>query len=323
LLGRLDGVNSDGSGGVGTIKSCGTRLPPFTSDVACDAFQIEFPDAMWESPMMPRFTTTGNTTAFEPGGILTLNPAVGLVGLDVMNNVEGNAGVFPMTAGAVTCEAGEGADCFPDHDGDSHEGVTINLRHDAATYDPATLPNLGGLVRASGDTNFGKCSLNAMPYKYRGAPTNGLDIGAGGGAGGGVRAVQVRIGLRTRLGGAGAINNDCASGVGDSECDMLDSRAWSCKLDPTTYPAGVTYPMDECDVNQAKFVDDNVPIYRVLGAGQMAGPVTTLPNGWAFVGRNIDTTASRGPKSALVRLGDLTGGEPTCAAVRGAAYPAL
>lgn len=310
LLGRLEDVCNDGSNGKGTIKACGTVLPPFTSDVACDAFQIEFPDAIWDSPMMPRFTTTGSTTAFTPGGLLTLNAATGLLGVDLMDGQEEGAWPGAAMTAMFPCEAGTGADCFPDHDGDGEAGITINLRHDEAVY--------------VGPLQNGKCTSGA-DYKYRGAPTNGLDIGAGGGAGGGVRALNVRIGLRSRLGGAGLIAEDCMSGVGESTVDFLDSRALECIIDPMTLVAGdprIASMDHDCTAAEATFVDENVPLYQVLPKDAVPG-ATMLPLGWGLAARDIDKSPSEGPKSALVRLGSNSDPEPSCETVRTATFVGL
>jgi len=335
LLGKLENVCSDGTGGQGTIKACGTKLPPFTSDVACDAFQIEFPDEMWESPTMPRFFTTGHTSGFTVGSTLTIDPAVGLVGINLLRGME--TGAFPtaMQTGTFGCTnamgqmvSGEG--CFPDHDNDGQPGVTIRLKQGGVhTAGQGLAPN-------PMDTRFGKCSTNT-PYQYRGAPT-AADIGAGGGEGGGIRAIRVRIGLRTRLGGEGLIAEcNTGSGVGASSADFLDSRAWSCSVDPTTLPpGGGLFPADprvasmnyECTDAEAQFVDDNVPIYRILGPGDRPGD-SMRPGGWnanpilGTFDREIDKTPSEGGKSSLIRLGSLQDAEPTCAAVRNAAYPPL
>jgi hypothetical protein len=310
LLGKLEGVCQDGTGGVGTIKACGTRLPPFTSDVACDAFQIQFPDEMWDSPNMPRFTTTGSTTGFNPGDVLTIDSAVGLVGIDLMDGQESGTWPTSMETGSISCEAGTGLPCFPDHDNDGQPGITVQLRTDAADY--------------TSDLGDGTCTGNGLPYKYRGSPTV-TDIGAGGGAGGGVRAEKVRIGLRTKLGGAGAIGDDCVSGVGDSIAEFLDSRAVDCEIDPDTLPATdprVSSGDTACTATEAQFVDDNVPQYIVLAKGETPGE-TMPPLGWSLAGRDIDKSASIGPRSGLVRLGGLDAAEPDCAAVRNAAFPDL
>jgi hypothetical protein len=315
LLGRLEEVCSDGSNGKGTIKACGTVLPPFTSDVACDAFQIEFPNELWESDKMPRYTTTGSTTAFEPGGLLTLNSALGLVGIDLMDSEQDTPGGFPTAQETTSfgCDWEDGSmhtgkECFPDHDGDGHPGVTIRLRTDGANY--------------VGPYDTGKCTSGA-DYKYRGAPTS-ADITAGGGAGGGVRAQYVRIGLRTKLGGAGEIGPDCMSGVGDSQANYLDSRAWECLVDPASLPEGdTTHPENKCiEGVEDVFVDENVPVYQVLAKDAVPGD-SMVPAGWLLAGRDIDKAPSVGPRSALVRLGSLADTEPSCEMVRTAAYPAL
>ena len=53
LKGKLTDVCPDGSDGLGEMTACGTELPPFVSYVNCDAYQITFPDALWDKPTMP------------------------------------------------------------------------------------------------------------------------------------------------------------------------------------------------------------------------------------------------------------------------------
>jgi hypothetical protein len=123
LMGDLTEVCDDGSNGRGVIRGCGTELPPFVSYAACDAFQISFPDELWDQPTMPTFTTTGSTTGFEPGDVLSLAEAAGLVGIS-LNDVNATWPT-PMETGNVTCPEGSGADCFPDHDGDGNPGISV------------------------------------------------------------------------------------------------------------------------------------------------------------------------------------------------------
>lgn len=325
LLAKMENVCSDGSAAEITIKACGTRLPPFTSDVACDAFQIQFPDSIWDSPTMPRFHTYGSTTGFNPGDILQVSRTTGLVGIDLMNGTEDGAWPTSMMTGSFRCENGTGERCFPDHDNDGKPGISIVIRSDEAIY--------------TSDLDSGTCSTGT-PYRYRGAPT-GAFIDAGGGGGGGIRAARVQIGIRTRISGQGTIGNDCASGNGPAMADFLDSRAYSCEVTPSSLPTGPTQGTPfmtadpriatmnyACTGAEAQFVDDNVPIYIVLQQGQVPGD-SKRPNGWSpnpfnnFLDRDIKRHRSMGPRSAIVRLGDLAGPEPSCATVRDVSYPGL
>jgi hypothetical protein len=301
LMGKLSGVCGDKMG-MGDIKGCGTVLPPFVSWVSCNAFSIEFPDAVWDQPSMPHFTTGGNTTGFEPGETLAINIATGLVGIDLM--MENDPWPTPAQTGTFACmlgmpSASEPGKCFPDDDGDGKPGITIKMGKIGMAYP-------GGA----------DCGLG--PIMFRGAPlnaVNGLDPGS-------VRAETLYIGLRTRIGGMGKIGTDCKSGAGDGVVEYLDSRVFDCVLTDGT----------PCDAMGATFVDEQAPNYRILKKGE-APPTTPdyvlrsaceCPGGCFRPEGNcpLDQTPSPGARSALVRLG---GVDETfdCAAVRNAAYPAL
>ncbi len=284
LRGDLKDVCPDGSNGVGTIKGCGTELPAFRSDVNCEAFQIEIPDEIWDVPTMPTFTTTGSTTGFNPGDVLSLATATGLVGIDLM--AENGAWPTPDQTGSFPCMAGTGAQCFPDDDDDKKPGITIRMGKIGMTAFPGQTCTLG------------------MPYTIRGAPLDALsalDPNS-------VRANILQIGLRTRLGGSGMIGADCSSGVGDSVAENLDSRVLDCTRTDNM----------PCETAQSEFVDNQAPNYRILAKGDKP-PATVLD---MKTQQPIDQTPSVGTRSALVRLGDL-GENFDCAAVRGANFPAL
>lgn len=119
--------------------------------------------------------------------------------------------------------------------------------------------------------------------------------------------------------------------MGNSSADFLDSRAVDCQIDPASIdPADIFEDRDttmnyNCRPAEANFVNENVPIYQVLQEGQMPGD-SGRPNGWYLtttLNREIDKRPSAGPKSALIRLGGLDIAEPSCASVRGAAFPAF
>lgn len=300
LMGDLQDVCPDGSGGVGIMKACGSELPPFTSDVTCDAYQLLFPDEMWDKPTMPKFMTGGSTSGFNPGDILTLAKATGLVGVKL--SADNAAWPSSTETGTFACGGTDkGEMCFPDADGDGQPGVTVKLK-------------TSGQYKASG------CGLGGSnPFTYRGSPTS-LDVGAAGGTGAGIRAAEVHIGLRTILGGAGAIGDDCKSGVGDAQAESIESRAVSCKVDPASVEDPTGRPADnDCTAPEAQFVDDNVPHYIVLQKGEKP-PADGLNFALAHQGDMLDQTPSAGPRASIVRLGD-TGGTFTCVDVRAAAFP--
>jgi hypothetical protein len=301
LKAKLTGVCKDGSSGTTEITVCGTELPPFVSFVNCDAYQIEFPDALWDLPSMPKIYTTASTNGFTPGSVLSIAAGTGLLGVDMTDPV----GAWPTSADALTCEAGMGGDCFPDHDDDGKAGIHI------------VMGRIG--EKMAGFENDGCGVLGDEPVVFRGAPlSSGLEgLCNAPEEPGCLRADELDIGVRSRLSGGGEIEADCMSGVGDSTVEFVDSRVWDCTLNDGS----------ACMPAQATFVDSAAPNYNILAKG--AAPPTTVmrsscecPNGCLGEGCPLDQTPSVGARSALVRLGDADG-TFDCAAVRGAPYPAL
>ena len=277
LMGEITGVGDDGMG-EGVMKGCGTQLPVFKSDANCDAFQIEFPDAIWDEPTMPTFTTAGMTSGFDPGDILTIAKATGLVGIDLSD--PSGAWPTPAQTGTVGCSAGSGEVCFPDHDGDGNPGITVRM-----------------VKRGTNLTQNG-CGGFDLPFVHRGAPLDAL----GALDDNGVKAEILHIGVRTILGGGGAIACDCMSGAGESTAEALDSRVWGC----------VRTDDAPCDAAQAAFVDESAPNYNILNKGETVPDSVMTLAGSSDV---IDRSPSIGPISEVLRLGDL-GESYSCADVR-------
>jgi hypothetical protein len=135
-------------------------------------------------------------------------------------------------------------------------------------------------------------------WAYAPAPTDAFAAVAGTGT------TSVDIGLRTRVGGSGMIGADCKSGMGDADADDFESRVNACvKTDGT-----------KCSDTEVSFVDQNTPAFHVLKAGAMP------PAAWMSQYNGMNKAASMGPKSAVVRLGNV-GETFTCDKIR-AAFPA-
>jgi hypothetical protein len=290
---QIKDICEDGSDGVGLLRPCGTRLPAFISDVATSAIQIEFPDALWEAMDIPTYKTGGSTSGFNPGDILTVTATSGLLGLTLAGDPA--SAVFPTWEQTVTfaCDGGMGEMCFPDHDNDGKPGVTTVMRTEG-TFDGAPYNSSTG-----------------EPFPFQPAPvsSNPLDLLNGTGA------KTVYVGLRTRLGGAGAIAADCMSGVGEATAEesAIQSRATACVLNSG----------EACSDAQIEFVDKNVPNFHILQKGQTPPPAPM----WGTHNRPEAAAAldalrmpSVGPLSSMVRLGDLDA-TATCADVRNANYP--
>jgi len=286
FLGELSDICEDGSGGKALMKSCGTRLPPLYTEATCGIIQIVFPDALWDQPNIPKFTTTGSTSGFNPGDTLTVDPTAGLVGIELAS-VDAPFPPYTETT-TFTCPSGAGEKCFPDQDGDGKPGVTVEIQQ---TGMPPAAP-----YPCAGEALLG-------PWKYGAAPFS-VEAGLTGDG-----AKNVYIGLRTRLGGSGAIGADCMSGAGAATAMGFESRSFNC----------LTKDGAECTPAQSEFVDKNNPNYHVLQVGEM--PPADWVHPTAAADMALDHTASKGPQSAVVRLGDL-GQDFTCEQVRAAAFPA-
>jgi hypothetical protein len=280
--GTLSDVCEDGSGGKALMHPCGTRLPPLYADANGGVIQIEFPDELWEKPGIPDYVSTGSTTGFAAGDTLKISKTTGLVGVDLM---DANA-AWPtyMQTTTFACKAGVGEACFTDMDGDNNPGITVTIKTSGTPPNPPY--------------------TSLISWHYIPAPTdiNAAIFGSG--------ANKVFIGLRTRLGGSGKIGADCASGAGVAEAENFESRTIDCVMDDGS----------PCTAAGAGFVDQNVPVFHVLQAGE--SPPATWKHTRADADSMLDRTASKGPLSSVVRLSDL-GGTVACGDVRAAMYPAF
>jgi hypothetical protein len=285
--GELSDVCEDGTGGKAMMHPCGTRLPPLFAEANCGIIQIVFPDTLWDAKDIPSYSTTGSTSGFGVGDILTIDKTPGLLGIDLAD-VNGafpdykQTTTFACTGGAV------GDKCFPDADSDGKPGITVQIQKDGALPTP-TYP-------CAGAETLGK------DWHYIPAPFSVLDGLTGTGAD------TVYIGLRTRLGGSGMIGADCASGAGVATADGFESRTLDCVGSDGT----------ACTPDQSTFIDENNPNYNVLQVGG------TPPADWKHptpaADAKLDRSPSKGPLSSVVRLGDL-GQTFTCDQVRMAAFP--
>jgi hypothetical protein len=281
--GTISDVCEDGSSGKALMHPCGTRLPPLYADVNGGVIQIEFPDELWDKPMIPDYAAVGSTTGFGVGDTLKISKTAGLVGIDLM----AVDAAWPSYTATTTfaCKAGTGALCFPDMDDDKNPGVTVNIKTDG-TPPPAPYTNPLGA------------------WHYIPAPT---DLNTGLLSDG---ATKVYIGLRTQLGGSGKIGADCSSGVGSAEAENFESRVIDCVMKDGS----------KCTPDGSEFVDKNTPAFHVLQVGQM--PPANWKHARPEADMLLDRSPSKGPQSSVIRLGDL-GGAVTCAQVRGATFPPI
>jgi hypothetical protein len=296
--------------GVGTshMRVCGLEMPPQVSSASCAAVQMQFPDALWDSSNVPVLQSTSSITGFEPGDLLTVTKTLGFLGLSLNNGA-----AFPGSDDTVllACPEGTGtlwgngqnpslpdAPCFPDQDGDGNPGITATFKSDMTQIQG---PGYG-------------CGVAPLDLSYKftfnGAPLGLLSVLPGPTTG----ARAGWIGLETEAGSTSTINSDCASGVGTASTGAgLPMRLLHC-----TQNGG-----SPCTHADSAFVDKNVSNYHVLLSGEAP------PADWKFGSPLNDTKSglldrsmSKGPRSSVVRLGDV-GTTFTCSQVRAASFPAF
>lgn len=279
----------------GFIKPCGVEILPFYSSTLCETYVPLFPDAVWDSPSVPVTQVQVTYQCLHPGCLLNIEPGVGLIGID-MDNPEALWPTASETT-SLACTAGMGESCFPDIDEDGHPAVTLELVTTGAVPPPAgTMGNCAGFNR-------------------RAAPIS-EDLGAlfdTTGTGDGVRrADRMFLGTRIKLGGATKISDDCTTGVGVGLAEFIQARAWGCMLKPgsgvNAFSTGAGSD-EECTLMEGRFLDENLPIYRILLRGETPDP-----------GLNVPQHASDGPIYSTVRIGtSLT--PPACQVIRSTAFP--
>lgn len=281
----------------GHTRACGVRLPEFYSSTLCETYESQFPDSIWDSPDVPRIPVEAEYGCLHPGCILTVAPRVGLIGIDMLNP----EALWPsasQTTG-LACAAGSGLSCYPDIDLDGRPAVTLRIRTDGAVPPPP-------------GTNTTCAGFNRRAAPLSEDPNALFDIT---GTGDGVRrADRLFLGTRTKLGGSGVISADCKTGLGGGIAEFIQSRAWSCLLKPGSGANGFGGPAagseDDCSPAEARFMDENLPIYRILGPGDTPDPTFAVPQ-----------HPSKGPIFRTVRLGPV-GMDATCEQARNAAFPA-
>ncbi len=290
FLASLDDICTDGSGGHASLRTCGTRLPALWVDSVCKVIQIEFPDAMWDAKDMPIFRTTSSTTGFSPGDILSFAKVTYLVGID-LPNPEATWPTWDQTA-KFACPGGTGVKCFPDQDDDHHAGVTVRVsKNGPVPPEPYKCGSGGPWVRSAAPLGLGEAAFGLQ----------GASI--------------VYIGLRMALGGHVKIQDACLHGVGDGESSpTIPSRAIDCVLEDGT----------PCSAANANFVDQNVPNFHILQAGQTPPPAPIWQHprenpSWGPLAVKLDRSVSPGPRTSMVRLGDNTQSFD-CATVRAADF---
>lgn len=296
-----------------TLKLCGVTLPVITSDLACEAFQLSFPDSTFDATTMPRPPVPTSLTGFNANDVLRLERTTGLFGISLPASAIDGGWPTPGNAAGLSCDAGSGVLCFPDHDADNAPGLTANVRDDDAIY--------------VGPDYSPTCTQGPQgtPYRFHGVPAQQDPWGAGGGNSR-LRAIQLRLGMRLSVGLVGTLSDTCENSA-TSLADTFDLRSVGCAIEPSSLPQGVpnVIPADPrvasmdyaCTPAELSFVDPFLPAFHVLQVDQVPGESQRLA-GWALINRDIPKHASLGPQVSIVQMATSLGVEPTCAEVRAA-----
>jgi len=267
------------------VHMCGVNLPPFYSSTLCESYQAIFPEAIWESQVLPLPNVSGKYECAADGCVLSLRPSTYLFGMR-MENAE-DAWPTAQQTPYLSCPGLPEENCFADDDADGEPGVSIRVQSEGTAE------------------TMGACRM----YPYRAAPLND-SIGA---IFGGVRrADRLHVGIRARVGGSVRFGGDCVSAQGSAVVEYVNSRASGCYVQPGTFdlgsiaaPAG---PADRCREQEASFIDLSMPVYQVLGAGEAPSESTV----------RRDNSPSEGPTVQVVRFP--AGVVPSCFDARAAPF---
>jgi hypothetical protein len=272
---------ADGSAANAVLHACDVRFPPLYADSLGGVVQLMLPEAMWSSHGMPGFAGGVHATGFEPTDEVVLDPVIASFGIELATR--GAAWPSFKDTPFLACANGkQGQDCFPDHDSDGHPGISVDVLVESAPP-VAPYPRRGG-------------------WRYVPAPIDASPAFVGRGA------TTLYLGLRSELSAGYSISSDCGGGVGTAQSSGVEMRVLDCAM------------MDgkPCNAAGATFVDQNVPVFHALAAGE------TPPPTWRHQRRDadllLDRSPSAGPQSRWLRLGDLADDLP-CTSIR-EAFPA-
>jgi hypothetical protein len=268
-------------------RVCGVTFPPFYSTTLCESYQPVFPDAIWEAADVPKLPLTGRYACTNGSCVMSLDPYTYLLGFEMQNRESPWPAASETTM--LTCPSGRGSACFPDHDDDGRPGVQV------------LLPT-NGKVKSSGSS----CTQG---YQVRGAPLSASVAAIFNGV---RRTDRLLLGARMKVGSSVRLDKDCKVARGSAVAEYVNSRAYGCLVEPgtTNFPNPIgAGKNDLCQSSEATFLDANLPLYDMLIAG--AKPDSKL--------RLLDTSASQGPQTSVVRL-SARDAAVSCSDVRKVAY---
>jgi hypothetical protein len=268
----------DGSGGESEVRGCDLRLPPLYADASGSVVQLALPTTIWEQREMPSFTSAARATGFGALDEVLVDPVLANFGIALASD-DAPWPSYRDTPFFTCSNAATGADCFPDHDGDGHPGITARLQLSGAPPEPS--------YARRGGWHYAPALTDSSPEFF----------GSG--------ATSLYLGLRAQLSGSHPIGAGCQGGSSSAEAAALELRVLDCAMKDGT----------RCTAAASTFVDENVPVFHVLQPGET--PPANWQHRRADANARLDRSASVGPRNRVVRLGALDAAS-SCSDVRAA-----
>jgi len=141
----LSNFTANGNSFSGPTQTCGTTLPAVTltaiGAIAAGGnnVQIQLGSSVWTSMSMPKYTSNGTQSGYQPSDTFTVSPTVALIGLALPSGTDPSSYTWPSSAWSFPSGT-----TFPDHDGDGNPGITATPASGTGFVDPPTAVGLGG-----------------------------------------------------------------------------------------------------------------------------------------------------------------------------------
>jgi hypothetical protein len=265
LLAELNGLCPGDDEGELIVRVCDVSLPPIYIESNRGTIQLYIPATTWERQSMPEYRVHVRSSGSDPTAFW-IDPITAMLGIELAS-ADAPWPSYTETP-FVSCAGGhEGAGCFPDQDEDGEPGIRVEVQLDGQPPEAA-----------------GRQGRN---WSYTPVPTDlGLPYP-------GTGATTLFAGLRTQFGGAYPVGSDCNGGTSAADGGDVALRVLDC----------TTLGGTRCTPSAASVVDQNMPVFHALAAGQAP------PRAWAHPRSQedsaLDRSSSVGAQNTLLRLGDL------------------
>lgn len=230
-----------------SARVCGLDLPAFETAGGCASYQFRFDDALWDRSALPELQLSGTYACDTTNCNLQFDPASYAVGLHLDDPSA------PLPDAGVTTGLQ-----FPDDDGDGQPGVTVDVVTQASTQ--------------MGDSECSYPSAWMQPTAPATTPTMNQAQ---------MPTWRSMLGARTQLMAAVGLGADCRVDRASGAVEELDLRAAGCGYQPGSDPNSAN---QMCAEEWRGAIDQSMPQYHVLAAGQTPGPSMTMRDGAPSLG---------------------------------------